>query len=110
MASERVQRQEDGWTFPRDVLEALECLDGVPLPARCGFWDVPDGVAVEVAVRNDTARTRRSIEASLEVWGVPVVELRLVRDRSELQQPLPLRCDLREISFGAAQQNAVAGV
>ncbi len=103
-------QHEDGWTFPRDVLEALECVDDVPLPARCGFWAVPGGVAVEVVVRDDTASTRRSIEASLEAWGVPVGELRLVGDRRELQHALPLRCDLREVSFGADQQNAVVGV
>src|ERR1051326_2080798 len=44
-------RHADGWTFPRDVLEALECVEEVPLPARCGFWAVPGGVAVEVVTR-----------------------------------------------------------
>jgi phenylacetate-coenzyme A ligase PaaK-like adenylate-forming protein len=30
-------RHGAGWTFPQDVLEALETVDAVPLPARCGF-------------------------------------------------------------------------
>jgi hypothetical protein len=28
-------RHDAGWTFPRQVLEALEALEAVPLPARC---------------------------------------------------------------------------
>ncbi len=42
-----------GSTYPRDVLEALESVESVPLPARCGFWAIPGGLAVEVAVRDD---------------------------------------------------------
>jgi hypothetical protein len=92
-------RHEHGWTFPRDVLEALEAIEAVPLPARCGFWALPDGVAVEVVVRRDTPDTRRAIERALEEQGVPVRELYLVEDRRQLRHPLPLRCDLREASF-----------
>jgi phenylacetate-CoA ligase len=33
-------RHEDGWTFSREVLEALEGAEEVPLPARYGFWAV----------------------------------------------------------------------
>ena len=51
-------RHPDGWTTPRDVLEALEGLDAVPLPARCGFRGVAGGVAVEVVTRRDTPATR----------------------------------------------------
>ena len=36
-------RHESGWVTPRQVLEALEALEVVPLPARCGFWAVPGG-------------------------------------------------------------------
>jgi phenylacetate-CoA ligase len=81
------------------VLEALEAVDDVPLPARCGFWAVPGGVAVEVAVERDTPHIRRTIEHSLEKHGVPVRELYSVEAASKLQRPLPLRCDLRELSF-----------
>ena len=49
-------RHEGGWTFARDVLEALEGVDEVPLPARYGFWAVPGGVGVEVVV----AKKRRA--------------------------------------------------
>lgn len=34
-------RHEGGWTFPREVLEALEGCEDLPLPARYGFWAVP---------------------------------------------------------------------
>lgn len=92
-------RHDRGWTFPRDVLEAIEAVDEVPLPARCGFWAVPGGVAVEVATPANTGSVRRKIGNSLEAWGVPVCELYLVEHRSQLRQPLPLRGDLREGSF-----------
>jgi phenylacetate-coenzyme A ligase PaaK-like adenylate-forming protein len=92
-------RHEHGWTLVRDVIEALESLDDVPLPARYGFWPVPGGVAVEVVARGDGAATRRRILDSLEEHGVPVRTLRVCTDRSELTRPLPLRCDLKETSF-----------
>jgi phenylacetate-coenzyme A ligase PaaK-like adenylate-forming protein len=94
-------RHDTGWTFPRDVLEALECVEDVPLPARCGFWAVPGGVAVEVVTRaGDGAVLRRVIGDQLESRQVPVRQLYLREHRDELQRPLPLRCDLRETSFG----------
>lgn len=52
-------RQGWGWTTPRAVLEALESLHVVPLPARCGFWAHGDGVAVEVVTRSQYAYWRR---------------------------------------------------
>jgi phenylacetate-coenzyme A ligase PaaK-like adenylate-forming protein len=112
-------RHAGGWTTPRDVLEALEALDVVPLPARCGFWSVADGVAVEVLARDDRPATRQAIEDALASRGVPLRALRLVRDRQALTHPLPLRCDLRETVFhppapasgapaDAARQHALA--
>jgi phenylacetate-coenzyme A ligase PaaK-like adenylate-forming protein len=92
-------RHDDGWTFPREVLEALEAVEDVPLPARCGFWATDDGVAVEVVVRSDDLRVRHAVERSLEAHGVPLRELHLLTDRRELRRPLPLRGDLRESSF-----------
>jgi hypothetical protein len=93
-------RHDQGWTYPRDVLEPLEAVEAVPLPARCGFWAVPGGVAVEVVVREEGPATRRVIERALTNHGVPVRELRLVRDRLALLRPFPLRGDLAERSFG----------
>jgi phenylacetate-CoA ligase len=96
-------RHDLGWTFPRPVLEALEALAAVPLPARCGFWAVPGGVAVEVVVRQNSQDVRRCIGAALEAHGVPVRTLQLVETPAALRHPLPLRCDLREHGF--AQQS-----
>jgi phenylacetate-coenzyme A ligase PaaK-like adenylate-forming protein len=49
----RLAVQHDrGWIFPREVLEALEGIEEVALPARCGFWAVPGGVAVEVVAQD----------------------------------------------------------
>lgn len=92
-------RHDHGWTFMRDVQEALEAVQAVPLPARYGFCAVPGGVAVEVRVRSATAHTRRALEAQLAERGVPVRELRLVEDPAELHRPIPLRCDLQETTF-----------
>jgi len=98
-------RHTDGRTAPRDVLEALEAVEAVPLPARCGFSAVPGGVAVEVVTRGDTPAARREIERRLEERGVPLRALALLDDPARLRQPLPLRCDLKEISFSATVAN-----
>lgn len=89
-------RHPDGrWTCPRHVLEALEALDEVPLPARCGFWASGDGVAVEVVVPGAAADVRRKVGDSLEQWGVPLRELHIRDRRDDLARPYPLRCDGR---------------
>lgn len=89
----------EGWVYPRQVMEALEAVEAVPLPARFGFWAVPGGVAVEVVVRQKAAAVRRQLEYSLAAQGVPLQALTLLENRSQLQQPFPLRGDLRELSF-----------
>ena len=89
----------DGWIYPRQIREALEAIEEVPLPARCGFWAVPGGIVVEVLVRQANDALHRKIGQCLEEQNVPVQELRLVEDPSQLQHPLPLRCDLREALF-----------
>ena len=88
-----------GWTYPRDVLEAVEGLEEVPLPARCGTWAAPGGVAVEVVVRRNAPEAARTIRASLEQRGVPVREMHLAEDPRQLRHPWPLRCDLKELLF-----------
>ena len=90
---------DNGWTFPRDILEALEAVDAVPLPARCGFWAVPGGVAVDVVVRADTHVVRHTLEERLEERGVPLRALHLLTEPRLPRCALPLRCDLRETSF-----------
>jgi phenylacetate-coenzyme A ligase PaaK-like adenylate-forming protein len=92
-------RHEGGWTYPRQIAEALEALEEVPLPARYGYWPVPQGVAVEVVVRQATHSARQRIQTSLEERGVPLQTLYLREDRNQLQHPMPLRGDLREHVF-----------
>jgi len=87
---------DSGWVFVRDVLEALESVDAVILPTRYGFWAVPGGVAVEVVARRQDTATREAIGTALQERGVPLRQLHVVGDRSELTRPLPLRCDLKE--------------
>jgi len=93
-------QHENGWTYPRDVIEALEAVEEVPLPARCGFWSEPSGVAVEVVARGDRTIVKRKIASALEERGVPLRELHLLEDKGQLTQPYPWRGDLRETSFG----------
>ena len=60
LGKQRLSVQHDaGWTLVRDVAEALEAVDAVPLPARYGFWPVPGGVGVEVVTRSDGPAVRR---------------------------------------------------
>jgi len=92
-------QHDHGWTTPRDVMEALEAVEAVPLPARFGFWAEPGGVAVEVVARGDPAVARRQIGDSLEAYGVPLRRLAVWPDRGHLERPYPLRGDLREAMF-----------
>jgi len=94
-------RHGETWTTPRQVLEALEGLPQVPLPARCGFWASGDGVVVEAVVREPDAATRQAVFTALEEQGIPLREVRLATDRSQLTHPLPLRGDLRESAWTA---------
>ncbi len=89
----------DGWTTPRDVIEALEGIAALPLPARCGLWAEGDGVAVEVLAPGGGAELRRAIGDALESRGVPLRALHLAETRDGLTRPLPLRGDLREATF-----------
>jgi acyl-CoA synthetase (AMP-forming)/AMP-acid ligase II len=92
-------RHDQGWTFPRQVLEALEAVKEIPLPARCGVFAVPGGVAVEVQCRAKTPALQQQITDSLHAWDVPVQVVHLLEPGQPLQHPLPLRCDLREFQF-----------
>ncbi len=101
-------RHDDGWVFLRDVVEALEDVDAVPLPARFGYWAVPGGVAVEVVVRSATAGVREDVDDALRRRDVHVRSLRLVEDRNELDRPLPLRSDMREGSLAKVGPTSTA--
>jgi phenylacetate-coenzyme A ligase PaaK-like adenylate-forming protein len=97
-------KHDGGWTFPRDIMEALESEeleDEVPLPARFSFRAVPGGIAVDVMVRQEADETvaRRTIQKALEERGVPLRVLRLLTGKNELCDAFPLRGDLRETSF-----------
>lgn len=100
---------DDGWTFVRPVVEALESVGGVPLPARFGFWRARGGVVVEV-MAPDGPGLRAEIGVALERQGVPLAELRVVQSQDELLHPLPLRCDLREGDFARAAPAVASAV
>jgi phenylacetate-coenzyme A ligase PaaK-like adenylate-forming protein len=105
-------KHDDGWTFQRQVLEAVEHFEDVPLPTRFGFWAASGGVAVELRTRTATPSFKDAIASALEEQGVPLRELQLVDDPALLQHPLPVRADLREVSFeqSAPRSSVVAGV
>ncbi len=97
-------KHDGGWTFPRDIMEALEgedLADEVPLPARFSFRAVPGGVGIEAVIRlgADPKAAGRKVRIALEERGVPLRELHLLTDKSRLRNPFPLRGDLRETSF-----------
>lgn len=92
-------RHQHGWTTPRMVLEALEGVTTLPLPARAGFWAQEDGVAVEVAVPVPAPDVEAQIMAALWAQEVPVRALYLRTSAAQLTQPLPWRGDLVEHSF-----------
>lgn len=98
---------DGGWTVVRDVIEALESVPAVELPARYGFRAAPGGVAVEVVTRSQDTAVRRQIEDALLQRDVPLRKLALRADRAELEQPLPLRCDLKETSFAKPSRPAL---
>ena len=92
-------RHAQGWTTPRDILEVTEGCDEIPLPGRCGLWPQDVGVAVACLVPRPTPELHGSLAAALTARGVPLRELHLVTRADELRNPLPLRGDLREITF-----------
>jgi phenylacetate-CoA ligase len=92
-------RHDDGWVFQRDIMEALEGCEAVPLPARYSCRAVPTGVALQVHVREDEPAVESAIRDRLAEHGVPVRQLALVTDPARLTGAVPLRSDLRERSF-----------
>lgn len=97
-------RHAAGWTYPRQVLEAVESIVELPLPARCGLRAHAGGVAVEVAVPQPSDSIRRQLEDQLHAQGIPLSDLTLVSDPALLRQPLLWRGDLHEGSFAAAPE------
>jgi phenylacetate-coenzyme A ligase PaaK-like adenylate-forming protein len=96
-------RTDAGLVCPRQILEALEALDVVPLPARYVARPVQGRVAIEVLVREPTQSAERQVRDALEHAGVPLRDLHLVEDIRHLQSPLSRRCDLREPAFARGQ-------
>ena len=89
-------RTDAGLVCPRQILEALEALDVVPLPARYAAHAVEGRLAVELLVREATPPAERQVREALEHAGVPLRHLRLVEDIRRLRSSLSRRCDLRE--------------
>jgi phenylacetate-coenzyme A ligase PaaK-like adenylate-forming protein len=51
-------QHEHGLTTPRHVLEAIEAVDDVPLPVRCGIYLCDGSFTIEVAVPQTTSSLR----------------------------------------------------
>jgi phenylacetate-CoA ligase len=99
----------DGWTTPRDVLEALERLEAVPLPAQFGISVCGNGVGVEIVTRTQNKHLQQQIGASLEANGIPLRALTLCQSPEDLTNPYPLRGNLREVMFTPAAKMEVMG-
>jgi phenylacetate-CoA ligase len=54
-------RHQGGWVLARDILEALEAVEDVPLPAYCGLRSVNAGVEVDVVVRSARSSSRSMV-------------------------------------------------
>ncbi|MFN8421837.1 MAG: AMP-binding protein [Anaerolineae bacterium] len=93
---------DSGWTTPRDVLESVEGVDAVPLPGRVAYWLDGRAVAAQVVAPGATRADHREVGQALESRGVPLKSLELVEDPGLLRSPIPLRGDLRELSFQGA--------
>jgi phenylacetate-CoA ligase len=107
-------KHDGGWTFPRDIMEALEgedLADEVPLPARFSFRAVPGGVSVEAVIRQEAYHkvASRKVRRALEERGVPLRELQLLTGKAQLRNPFPLRGDLRETSFSTPETGIPGG-
>ena len=100
-------RHDRGWTFPRSIMETLEGLEEVPLPARYSCRAVPGGIALEVVTRAESSLVLHRIENALHEHGVPVEHLRLMKDPQHLSHAYPLRCDLREHTFPASPADEI---
>ena len=93
-------RLGDGrWVFSRDVLEAVENVEAVPLPGRVRWEAAPEGVAVRVVVRPECDRTAAAwaIGEALAARGVPVAALELTE--GSLPGAFPWRADQREMTL-----------
>ncbi|WP_336216109.1 hypothetical protein [Nonomuraea sp. LPB2021202275-12-8] len=91
-------RHDAGWTFARDIAEAVEAVEAVPLPARHSYREVSGGVAVEVLARAgcDASVVYRDVGAELESRGVPLRSLSIVDDSAKLRGAPKCRCDFDE--------------
>lgn len=94
-----VRLDDGGWVVARDVLEAVESVPQVPLPAQVRWEAAPGGVGVSVAVRPGCDRTaaRRAIEAALAARGVPLATLSLRDDPPPGR--FPWRAHQRELTL-----------
>jgi phenylacetate-coenzyme A ligase PaaK-like adenylate-forming protein len=98
---------ETSQIYPCQLIEALEAVEEIPLPARFGLWEVAGGLAIEVVATNQTPNVRRKLETILAQWEIPIQELHLVQNQAQLQYPYPLRCDLRESNFNQLPKHSL---
>ncbi len=95
-----VRLDDGGLICPRDLVEPLERLPGLPLPARYAVRSDGDTISVDVVAPDvrDRALRRQVIDALLD-GGVPLAELTLVAEPARLSRPHHVRADLREPEF-----------
>jgi phenylacetate-coenzyme A ligase PaaK-like adenylate-forming protein len=88
------------WVFSKSILEAVESVAEVALPAQVGWEAAEGGVAIRVVVREDCDRAgaRRALLSALAGEGVPVAALELC-DGPHLPGAFPWRANQREVTL-----------
>jgi AMP-binding enzyme len=84
-------RHAHGTTWPRELIEAVESVPGMPLPARFSARPNRHGIAIDVVWPAAGAREHGETERTLAQHHLPISELRLTATPGELRNPYPLR-------------------
>ncbi len=91
---------EDGRRFfQRDILELLEGEPTIPLPCRYALHPEANGFALHLLVDHYDARLSERLLARAAEQGLPINQLLLYTDLELMPTTMPIRSDLRELTF-----------
>ncbi len=89
--------------FQRDVMELLEGERAIPLPCRYALDSSAEGFDLHVLVRLEDRQIARRLEHRAADMGLPLRQVRLYTNKANMPPTVPVRADLREVTF--TQQN-----
>lgn len=84
---------------PRDVVEVLEALPGVPWPARFEATVADGGIRLTLPASHAGGLSAAAVEARLTEAGIPSTVDIVRREPADVVAMRPLRCDLVEHTF-----------